>query len=537
MADNQKQNYLHGAAILAVGIAVIKLLGAVYKIPLANIIGDVAYGHFLVAYNIYNVFLTIATAGFPVALSRMISEADTLGRPMQAKRIFSVSLALLAVIGAISSVIMFIFPTELAAMMHDVKASQSIWALSPCVLFVCVLAAYRGHTQGHGNMKPTAISQIIEVVAKIIVGLSLAIMLTRMGKSEAITSAGATFGVTAGGLAALIYLVVSKHRNHPARPVAKLDVPDNRKRILYDILKIGIPITLGSSVLSVISLIDGKLILDRLQNALGYTDEYAVALYGVYGKAQTLFNLAPTIITAVTIAIVPAIVAALTKHDRKEADRITNSSLRISSLIAMPMAAGLTVLSFSIMNVLYPGSNEAGVGLLAIMGIDSFFVCLALVTNAVLQAYGGERYPVYSMIVGGVVKIAVNWVLVSIPEINIYGAPIGTFFCYFVMCIMNYFYMRRKIQSKLDIRAALVRPFISTVLMAAAAWGVYEIAARVLGSGSWIIILVELAAAIVIAVAVYLVAIVKTRAITMEDMRLIPKGEKLGKLLRIKEGE
>jgi len=535
LADNQKQNYLHGAAILAAGIAVIKLLGAVYKIPLGNILGDVGYGHFMVAYNIYNVFLTMATAGFPVALSRMISEAHTLERPMQVKRIFSVSLVLLAAIGAVSAVIMFMFPTELAAMMDDVKASQSIWVLSPCVLLVCIVAAYRGYAQGHGNMKPTAISQIIEVVAKVIVGLALAIMLTSMGKSEAITSAGATFGVTAGGLAALIYLVICKRRNYPNKPVANPDVPDSRKRILYNVLRIGIPITLGSSVLSLISLIDGKLVLNRLQDALGYTEDYAVTLYGVYGKAQTLFNLAPTIITAITIAIVPAIVSELTKHDGKAAGRITNSSLRVSSVLAMPMAAGLSVLSYPIMNVLYQGSNEAGVGLLAIMGIDSFFVCMALVTNSVLQAYGGERYPVYSMVAGGVVKIAVNWFLVSIPDLNIYGAPIGTFCCYFVMCIMNYFFMRRSMQGKVSIKSVLVRPFISTVLMAVAAWGVYEISSRVLGSGSRLLMLVELAVAIVIAVAVYLVAIVKTRAITMEDMRLIPKGEKLGRLLRIKE--
>ena len=140
--QQSKQNYLHGAAILTVGVIITKILGAIYKIPLGNILGDEGYAHFMVAYNIYNVFLTLSTAGLPVALSRMISEAETLNRPMQLGRTFQVSLGVFAVIGLISSLIMYLFPTELASMMDEVEAAQSILAISPAMFMVCITAAY-----------------------------------------------------------------------------------------------------------------------------------------------------------------------------------------------------------------------------------------------------------------------------------------------------------------------------------------------------------------------------------------------------------
>ena len=177
MSDSKKQNYLHGAAILAFGVVIMKILGAIYKIPLGNILGDVSYGYFNTAYNIYNVFLTLATAGLPVALSRMISEANTLGRPMQAKRTFRVALVTFAAIGVIGTAVLALFHVEFAVGMDSPRSAQSILAVSPSVLLCCVLSAYRGYCQGNGNMKPTTVGQVLEVFAKVIVGFVLAYIL------------------------------------------------------------------------------------------------------------------------------------------------------------------------------------------------------------------------------------------------------------------------------------------------------------------------------------------------------------------------
>lgn len=184
-------------------------------------------------------------------------------------------------------------------------------ALSPALVLVYLTSTYRGYARAWSNMKPTTVSQILEVAGKVVVGLVLAWSFTRAGKSLPVASAGAIFGVTAGGGFALIYVAIYYHRHYPEKPVADPDVPESAGHILATLLRISIPIALGSSVLSIINLVDTKLIMYRLQTALGYSESYANVLYGVYGKVQTLYNLPAAFVTPMTISIVPAIAAAV----------------------------------------------------------------------------------------------------------------------------------------------------------------------------------------------------------------------------------
>ncbi len=532
MSDSKKQNYLHGAAILTFGVVIIKILGAIYKIPMGNILGDEGFGIFNTAYNVYNVFLTIATAGFPVALSRMISAANTLGKRAQARRTMNVALVTFAVLGLVGSALMLVFPTELAVFMEKPSVSRSISAVAPSVFLCCLLGAYRGYCQGHGNMTPTMVGQVLEVLAKVAVGICLAIILTNQGKSLPVSSAGAIFGVVVGSLAALIYMVVYKKRNYPYVASAAEDKPDSSAAIFAELVRIGVPITLGACVMSVFTLIDNKLVLYQL-SALGYSDVETSVLYGVYSKAMTLYNLPAAFITPLTISVVPAIASCVAAKKHKESCEIGEGSVRISAIIALPMGVGLSVLSYPIMNVLYPDSHASGAVLLGYMGIASIFVCLALISNAVLQAHGNEKFTVVSMIVGGIVKIAVNWVLVGNPNINIVGAPVGTLCCYVVMCLMNYAFLCKCMEVRPSVKRMLLRPVISTLIMGAAAWAVYGLASLVLGEG-WMRMALAMLCGVGVAVIVYLVLIIVTRAVTLEDMKLIPKGEKIAKLLHIK---
>lgn len=532
MSDSKKQNYLHGAAILTFGVILMKILGAIYKIPLGNILGDVGYGYFNTAYNIYNVFLTIATAGLPVALSRMISEANTLGRPMQARRIFRVAFTTFAVIGIVGTAALAIFHVEFAVGMDSPRSAQSILAIAPSVLFCCVLGAYRGFIQGNGNMTPTTVGQVLEVLVKLIVGFALAFLLTGRGFGLPVSAAGAIFGVSVGSLVAIVYMFVYKLRNYPAVSLAQPDVPDSAGKIFKKLMIIAIPITLGASVMSIFTLIDNKLVLAQLQNSAGFTVAESETLWGVYSKTITLYNLPAAFITPLTISLVPSIAASVAAKKGLESCDIGESCVRIASIICMPMGIGLSVLSFPIMNVVYPDSHESGAALLMLLGIASVFVCLALVSNAILQAHGNERYPLYSMIIGGFVKVGVNWLLVGNHEINIVGAPVGTICCYFVMCLMNYIFLCRCMERRLSLKRMILRPLISSLVMGAAAWAVYGLVSMVLGDG-WSCMALAMLCGVGVAVAVYLVLIIVTRAITMEDMKLIPKGEKLAKLLHI----
>ncbi len=542
MAEAKKQNFLHGAAILAAGVVVLKILGAIYKIPLRNIIGETGYGYFFAAYTIYNFFLTISTAGLPVALSRMISEANTLGRPRQARRTFRVATGLLGILGLIFSLLMFLFPTEMAvAFVSKAMVSQCVYAISPAVLLICLTSAFRGYIQGNGNMTPTTVGQIIEVLVKVVVGLAVAIWFTRMHKSVPVSAAGAIFGVSAGSLAVLIYMTWCYIRQYrvpaAAACAASDDVPESVGRTLWQFVRIGVPITLGASVMSLFSLIDTKLINMQLPNVTGIGPALADELYGAYSTMQTLYNLPAAFITPMSIAVVPAISAAAVRRARQEVGTITESSLRISAVIALPMGAGLAVLAQPIVAILFPDSNAVGPMILTYMGIASVFVCIALVTNAILQADGKETLPIISMLVGGVVKIACNLLLVRRPEINILGAAIGTIICYAVICILNCCFIARHMKVKTRYDRAFLPPLLSTLVMTACAWAVYGLAARVLhlGVGSpGLMVASALAAAIIVAVAVYVIMVVVTRSVTMEDMRLIPKGEKIAKILHIR---
>ena len=185
MAKTKGQNYMYGAAILTAGVVIMKILGFIYKVPIGNIIGDDGYSMFLATYNIYNVFLTLATAGLPIALSRMISEANAEGRPMQAKRTFSVAWWTFFVVGLVCTLIMFCFPEQLAdSVLHNPDAAPSIRAMAPAVLLVCLVSAYRGYCQGFGNMIPTTVGQVLEVLVKVIVGLILAYVIMKAGKGK-----------------------------------------------------------------------------------------------------------------------------------------------------------------------------------------------------------------------------------------------------------------------------------------------------------------------------------------------------------------
>ena len=539
MSENKGQNYLHGAAIMAAGVVIMKIMGAIYKIPMGNLLGDEGFAHFNVAYSIYNVLLIVSTAGLPVAVSRLISEANTLNRPMQVKRIFRVALGAFAVLGSIGSLIMFLFPTELAAVMNDVEASQSILAMSPAVLLVCLASAYRGYAQGHSNMKPTTISQILEVGMKLVVGLFLVWMLARMGKSLPVRSAGAIFGVTVGALVSFIYLYIQKRRVNliKSRPSASPDIPDKSDLILKNLLKIGIPIALGSSVMAIITLIDTALVLNRLQSAAGFSYGDAKVLFGVYSKAMTLYNLPPAFITSLAVSVVPAIAVYVAMKNKMEAKKIAEASLRISTIIALPMGVGLSVLSYPIMNVLYPNSNAAGPHLLLIMGIASYFVCMVLITTAALQAHGFERLPMISMVAGGVVKIVINWFLVADPNIGIIGAPIGTVSCYIVITVLNYVFLQTHLEEKMSLKNIMLRPIFSSAVMGAAAWAVYGLLSQALAGGeamSRAMLALCMICAIGVGIILYIIVTITTRAITLDDMKLIPKGEKLAKMLKIK---
>lgn len=532
-----KQSFLSGAAILAAAVAIVKIIGAIYKIPLGNIIGSEGKAHFTVAYNIYNVLLTISTAGLPLAISKLTSEAHALGRENQKRKLFRTSIWLFFALGLIGSALMFFRSASLAAFMNDDLAYWPIRALAPAVFCVCLLACMRGYTQGQGNMAPTAVSQVLEALCKLCIGLSLAWYFLKLGKGVEIGAAGAILGVTAGTIASMFFLIfyLMRHQDH----TESLDVPESSGTLMKKVLAIGIPITLSNSAMSIITLIDAKIVLGRLDTIAGLLSSKPTVLYGQYTFGMDLINLPSSFVYPVTMSLIPFAAAAVARRDREGANRIISSAFRLIALLALPAGVGLSVLSAPILLMLYPAQQADAIAAgphLQILGIACIFICLMILTNAILQAYGHERIPIYTMIVGGLVKIGMNYVLVGNPDINIHGAPISTLFCYLVIALLNLFFVWKYSPEKPRYLAIFAKPVLASVLMGAAAGGSYRVLDNVLSGrlSDYLSNAVAALGGIGLGVIVYFILVLALRILRADDVRKIKKGETIIRILHLK---
>ena len=515
----RRHNFISGAAVLAFAVAVTKVLGALYKIPLGNLLDKEGMAHFYAAYNIYNLLLVLSTAGLPLALSRLVSRAAAQGRRNAQRRIFRAALALLAVIGAVCSAVMCLFPQVLSGLLHDSLAAPAIRILGPAVLFVCLTSAIRGYTQGLGDMTPTAVSQMTESAGKLVIGLALCLLLLHRGADASLCAAGAIAGVTAGSLLSLTVLAVFLLRRRER--IAASDRPPARREVLRDLLTAGILITL----------LDQALVMSTLQNTLGYTEAAASALYGEYTFGMTLFVLPPSFIYPVTVSLVPDIADALARGDRAAAGRSTAAALKLTTLVALPAGAGLSVLAGPILHLLYPAvpdTAEAAAYHLTFLGLACIFVCLMVATNGVLQAYGKEYIPVFTLLCGGVLKIVTNYLMVGDPATNVRGAPVSTLYCYALIVVLNLIAIARCVPERPAYLHLFAKPLLITAVMALAARSSYGVLVRCLPE-RWAVL-----PAILIAAVVYGILALALGAVTRADVIGLPKGEKIAEILHLR---
>ena len=551
----KKQTFLQGTAVLAMATVLVKLMGFLFKVPLNNIIGEDGFGYFNTAYDVYNVLLMISTTGLPVAMSRMISQAQTLGNHAQIKRIYRTSLYVFLTIGMVGSLGMLIFCRQLSVMVTTNENSwAAIAALAPCVLLICLVSAYRGFFQGQSNMTPTSVSQIFEAVTRLIVGLGLAWLVMKLTGEAAVraqgivlasgetaqdygditlAAGGAILGVTLGSLISVVYL---HHKFRQSNQILSLGggTAKSTRSTMKELLSIAVPITLGSAGLQIINLFDTMIYMRRLTGALQWTEKMADSAKGVYNFCQTVFALPCSFIPTITIAVIPAITASLTRKDLAEAKATSESSVRTMALIAMPCAAGLFVMAEPVIRLLCSTYTEDRIQLaatmLAILGLTVIFNSLVLLLNAIMQAHGDVVTPVVNMLIGGIIKIIVNYILVGQPNLNIVGAPIGTFICYISITALDLIAMKRHISARPAIFKNIIRPGLSSAIMGAATFMVYRVLSNAISSWK-LACLLSLAFAVVL----YAVLVVFLRCLTYEDCMLLPKGEKIAKILRIRK--
>ncbi len=535
MSENtKKQTFLHGAALLAMATAVVKVIGAFYKIPLKGIIGDQGYGYFITAYDVYSVLLLISTAGLPVAMSRMISQANALGNHNQVRRVYQTARGIFLGLGIASSLLMVLGSTWLAEeVLMQPNAAYAIACLGPCALFMGLISTFRGFFQGHGNMRPTSTSQVLEAGTKLLIGLGLAYVLMSQFRSIPVAAAGAILGVTCSCLVSAVYLY-GKFRPSYAELPHSHDTPLSFGATAKSLLAIAVPITIGSAGLQFLTVVEQKLYMGQLLTSCGLSQDSADTMKGIYSMTMTIYNMPCAFIVPIAISVIPAITSQLTLKNDKAVRDTEESAARIAGLISLPCAVGLGILAEPIMSLLggYTGEKlELATNLMRVLSVCVFLYAIIQYTNALMQAHGYAYIPVVNMLLAGVVKLGVVYLLTGNPQLGILGAPIGSVLGYSAIAVMNLLSISRVVPQKPALLKNLLRPILPAGIMGLAVYGAHQGLLYLLGADGSRIILCG--GPIAVGLGVYLVAVVLLKAITKEDCQLLPKGDKIAKLLKL----
>ncbi|MBR3978314.1 MAG: polysaccharide biosynthesis protein [Oscillospiraceae bacterium] len=534
MSDNtKKQTFLHGAALLAMATAVVKLIGAFYKIPLKGIIGDQGYGYFMTAYDVYSVLLLVSTAGLPVAMSRMISQANALGNYNQVRRVYKTARAIFLGLGLVSSLFMVLCSTWLAENLEQPNAAYAIAALGPCALFMGLVSTFRGFFQGHGNMRPTSSSQMLEAGIKLLIGLGLAWFLMGRYQSVPVAAAGAILGVTCSCLLSAVFLYSKFRPAYRELPLGQ-DTPRSFGATAKSLLAIAVPITVGSAGLQLLTVLEQKLYMGQLLTACGFSQDTADTMKGIYSMTMTIYNMPCSFIVPIAISVIPAITNQLTLQKNDGVRETEESAARIAGLISLPCAVGLGLLAEPIMSLLggYTGEKLVlATNLMRILSVCVFLYAIIQYTNALMQAHGYAYIPVVNMLAAGVVKLGVVYLLTGNPQLGIIGAPLGSVLGYTAIAAMNLVAISRVVPQKPALLRNFLRPVLPAGIMGLAVYSVHRGVLALLGAEGSRVLLCGLP--IGAGAAVYCVAVVLFKVITREDCQLLPKGDKLAKLLKL----
>lgn len=529
---SENKSFLKGAAILGIAGVIVKILGAIYRVPLSNIIQSEGMGYYQTAYPFYSLLLTISTAGFPIAIAKLVSEKRSVEDYKGAFKIFKVSFVGLFFTGLITSLYLFFRAESIVIDLGNKNAYYALIALIPALFFVPIMSAFRGFFQGCQTMTPTAISQVVEQFFRVVAGLGLTYYLLDSGIPKA--AGGASLGGSVGAIAGTIVMLIVYWRKRSSIKIeiaqTKIGDTDSVSKIIKDLLVIAVPITIGSSIGPIMDYIDLKLVLTRLQT-IGYSEAMANDLYGnLKGMAQTLINLPQVFSVAIAMSLVPAISDAFMRQDQKEIDNIVSSGLRITLLIGLPAALGLLVLSKPIIGLLYYKNpietiNNTG-NILGILSIGVIFLTLVQSLSGILQGIGKPMLPAINLFIGAIVKVFLTYFLTVVPSINIYGAAISTVVAYAIAAILDLINVILYSKVKLSFKDIFMKPFISAFGMAIVARLSYNILEGIIGSK------LSTLAGIILGALTYLILLIVTGSITEEDFKIIPKGEKIYSLIK-----
>ncbi len=567
----KRQNFLQGAAILTASMIIVKIVGAIFKLPLGNILMETGMAYFNASYNLFTAIYALTVTGLTTAVARMVAACATKKRYKDCINILQVATKIFIILGILGTLVMLAGAQLFASMANLESSIYAIMIMSPAVFFSCMMATYRGYYEGMRNMIPSAISEVVEVIVKLVAGLAVTLLVMALGMQTAQTqgtvlwvplengihateaeiqaallpfmAAGAMLGVTLSTFFGFVYLKIQYHRSgngFTKEELAASPKPVGNKAIVGRLVRTALPITISAVVTNITSLVDLFTIVDRLQHAINLHPDYFEEVYGeyvnegeemssyIYGgytMSSSIFNLVPAFTALFGKSALPNITAAWVNKDIGGLRTNVSSMVRMTSLISFPAGIGLLVLGQPIAALLYGGVDGAmlSVGIpLQISGIAAIFLALIAPLYAVLQALGRFDLPVKFTLVGAGVKILANYFLVGIPQINISGAALGTTLCNAIILILSLMAITRITGAKFHFGKIFLRNFAAAVVCGGTAFLV-----SLIGQSNIITVV-----AIVAAMVAYGVSVLLLRAIPEEDLLMMPKGKKIAKVLK-----
>ncbi len=528
---SSKQSFVKGALILTVSGITAKILGAIYRIPLGQIITSEGMAYYQTAYDLYILALNFSSYSIPIAISKLVSERIEMGRRVEAHKVFKTALAMLAILGASLSVILFFNAKYFSGLVKNPGSYYAILAVSPAIFTVSISAAFRGYFQGMQNMNPSAVSQVIEQITRVVAGFVLAVFLLPLGYKQA--ASGAVFGTVIGGIFSFItlYFIYLKNKREIYENIKndKSLIKESTRKIVGKIIKFSIPITIGGSIMPIMGLLDTFIVMDRLQ-AAGFDQLTATVLFGQLKALATSFINLPQVFTiSLAVSLVPSISESMAKNDLAIVKKKSELALKMSVLLGLPAAAGLFVLAGPIMQMFYPNETKSLGIALQYLAPAVIFLTLVQTMTGILQGMNKEKIPVINLVIGAIIKAIISYSLTSIPDINIKGAALGTVIGYAVATILNFRALQKYQGKNLGLGVIVVKPIFATVIMAFAAHYTYRFSYLYTTRNS-----ISAIISIFIAVLIYGVLIIAIGGLKAEELEMAPGGQKLSRYLKKK---
>lgn len=548
-AENKRRSMQYGTAVLLISAVIVKLIGALFKIPLssAHCLGDEGFGFFSSAYDLFSPLYSLAMAGLPVATARTVSEHIAAGRYRDARLSYRLSRKFFLIAGIIGTavfaalVIPFVRLTDATG-----KTAPALFAVAPAVLFSCILSAERGYYEGLNNMLPTAVSELTEALCKLILGLGAAFITVRLTGSTVWGAAAAMAGITVGTLFAFLYTRIYaklKGDGITAEMLENSPEPQNGADTFKKMILLTLPIALTSLTVNIPPMIDALTVKSGLEGLInGGTDlreiyrsvfengdmpdlsAFPVLLYGIRGKAYTVFNLVPAFTSVIGVGAVPAIAAAAARGNTAELKKNINTVLKTAALISLPAACGLIAIGGRITDFLYDTEASAVIGgeMLTVYGLAALFAGFLVPLGGILQAVGRQNAVLLNTAAGTAVKLIVNIIAVSVPKINVMGSALGTVLCFFVIFLLDIAVLIKAVGFAPDSVNVFLKPLAS-----AAFCGLAARLTVMLGSSRGVTLLAVFAAALV-----YAALIIALKTVSESDFPDSDKGIKLTEFCR-----